>query len=86
MSDKNEQGRAAVTLAFFEAFARDQEAGESRSLEGTSTLLGLLETLGLEPRCVAVERNKRLVRRSNFDQTDLADGDVLEIVTLVGGG
>lgn len=33
MSDKNEQGRAAVTLAFFEAFARDQEAGELRSLE-----------------------------------------------------
>jgi len=42
--------------------------------------------LSLEPRRVAVERNKQLIPRSQHDQTLLADQDQLEIVTLVGGG
>ena len=46
----------------------------------------LLAALSLEPRRVAVERNKQLVRRADFAATKLADQDVLEIVTLVGGG
>ena len=33
MSDKSERARAAVTLAFFEAFTRDHERQEVRSLE-----------------------------------------------------
>ena len=52
----------------------------------SSTVAALLETLKLEPRRVAVERNKLLVPRAQFGQTNLADNDVLEIVTLVGGG
>ena len=50
------------------------------------TVAALLEALSLEPRRVAVERNKLLVRRATFEQTSLADNDELEIVTLVGGG
>jgi sulfur carrier protein len=34
----------------------------------------------------AVERNRTLVRRADHATTVLTDGDVLEIVTLVGGG
>ncbi|MBX3394200.1 MAG: sulfur carrier protein ThiS [Phycisphaerae bacterium] len=34
----------------------------------------------------AVELNKRLVRRPQYESTPLVDGDVVEIVTLVGGG
>ena len=60
--------------------------GQPRSLDGPITVAALLAELCLEPRLVAVERNKRLVRRANFEQTPLADGDALEIVTLVGGG
>ena len=50
------------------------------------TVLELLHQLGLHPRRVAVERNKRIVRRMNFGDTSLASGDAIEIVTLVGGG
>lgn len=52
---------------------------------GTSveSLLGLL---GLQPRFLAVELNRRVVPRSEHRQTLLADGDQIEIVTLVGGG
>ena len=50
------------------------------------TVSVLLAALKLDPRRVAVERNKLIVRRAQFDRAALADGDELEIVTLVGGG
>ena len=34
----------------------------------------------------AVELNKSLVRRGTYETTPLAEGDQIEIVTLVGGG
>ena len=34
----------------------------------------------------AVEVNKRLVRRGEYEGVVLREGDVVEIVTLVGGG
>jgi thiamine biosynthesis protein ThiS len=46
----------------------------------------LLAALSLEPRRVAVERNKLIVPRAQYAQTMLTEGDTLEIVTLVGGG
>ena len=46
----------------------------------------LLESLSLEPRRVAVELNKQIVRRATYAETSLADNDEIEIVTLVGGG
>lgn len=60
--------------------------GEPRELPQGVTVAGLIEALGLESRRVAVERNKLLVPRAQHAQTPLAEGDVLEIVTLVGGG
>ncbi len=60
--------------------------GESREVAAGATLADLVDLLGLHPRRIAVERNKKLVRRSQHADTPLADGDVLEIVTLVGGG
>jgi thiamine biosynthesis protein ThiS len=35
---------------------------------------------------VAVELNRQLVPRAQFAQRMLAEGDELEVVTLVGGG
>jgi len=46
----------------------------------------LLRQLGLERAVVAVERNRELVPRARHGSERLADGDRLEIVTLVGGG
>ena len=53
--------------------------------EGTTveSLLGILE---LKPRFLAVERNRQVVPRGDHAATVLADGDRIEIVTLVGGG
>lgn len=51
-----------------------------------ATVRQLLEMLNLTGQHVAVERNREIVPFRTFDQTVLAEGDVLEIVTLVGGG
>ena len=60
--------------------------GESIIFTNGNTVRQLLEQLQLADRPVAVERNGRIVSHSTFDQTELTEGDVLEVVTLVGGG
>ena len=51
-----------------------------------ATVAALVEKLGLAKATVAVERNRELVPRARHAGTELADGDRVEIVTLVGGG
>jgi thiamine biosynthesis protein ThiS len=51
-----------------------------------ATVWGLLEELGLHPQGTVVERNREIVDRAAYQQTPLAEGDVLELVRLVGGG
>ncbi len=60
--------------------------GDSRTLDGVSTVADLVREFDLTPERVAVEVNEQLVRRANYAQTPLKDGDHVEIVTLVGGG
>ena len=60
--------------------------GESRSTQDRQTVAELLRELGLDPRQVAVERNREIVPRAEHGQAVLGDGDELEIVTFVGGG
>lgn len=60
--------------------------GDPRDLRAGATVADLVRELGLRSDLVAVERNGRLVPRSQHAATPLADGDRLEIVTLVGGG
>jgi thiazole synthase len=60
--------------------------GERRDLPGPLTVGELLRYLRLKPEHVAVEVNKSLVTRSKQAETVIAQGDVLEVVTLVGGG
>lgn len=65
---------------------RVQVNGREREVPDGCTVAGLIDSLGLEPRRIAVERNRRLVRRATFADTPLAADDRVEIVTLVGGG
>jgi thiamine biosynthesis protein ThiS len=60
--------------------------GEEMDVSSGNTVRQLLEQLHLSDRPVAVERNRLIVPHSTFDQTELIEGDILEIVTLVGGG
>lgn len=60
--------------------------GESRRFGGAATVQSLIDTLGLDARKVAVERNREIVPKSRYAETALAEGDALEIVCFVGGG
>ena len=60
--------------------------GESQKLKPGSTVVDLLRELQLDSRALAVEINHELKPRDVHEVTIINDGDVLEIVTLVGGG
>jgi sulfur carrier protein len=60
--------------------------GETRTFPEGTTLGQLIERLGLQPRFLAVERNLHVIPRERHADCRLAEGDRLEIVTLVGGG
>lgn len=60
--------------------------GESCTSAPNLPLPQFLETLGLNPRLVAVEYNGEILHRQFWPQTTIQSGDRLEIVTIVGGG
>jgi thiamine-phosphate pyrophosphorylase len=60
--------------------------GEPGEVPPGTTLDALLARLGLDPRAVVVEHNRRIVRREGLAAAALADGDAVEIVHFVGGG
>jgi thiamine biosynthesis protein ThiS len=59
--------------------------GEAQEVSAT-TVFDLLQELGLHPRGTIVERNLEIVDLTSYGETILANGDVLELVRLVGGG
>ena len=60
--------------------------GDEREIEPGIDLAGLIASLDLDFRKVAVERNLAIVPRSRYAITTLADGDRIEIVHFIGGG
>ena len=60
--------------------------GQCRELPPGTTLAQLLAELGLQARHVALEVNLEVVPRGQHAEHQLAEGDRLEVVTLVGGG
>jgi thiazole synthase len=60
--------------------------GEPHSLPEPLLVAELLDRLGYDDRRVAVEVNREVVPRPRHAVHRLADGDAVEVVTLVGGG
>jgi len=60
--------------------------GKHRRFEAPLTAGELISSLELTGRRVALERNGEIVPRGQFDQQQLSDGDLIEIVVAVGGG
>ena len=50
------------------------------------TIRTLLDSVGIDSRKVAVERNLVVVRRAHYDTEMVNDGDEVEVVNFVGGG
>ncbi len=60
--------------------------GEARTTAERLTLAQLVEELHLVPGRLACEVNGHLVCRADYGATPLSDGDVVEIVQMIGGG
>lgn len=63
-----------------------QVNGVDRDFARRLSLAALVEQLGMKQDRVAVEVNRNIVPRDQWAETNLAEGDQLEIVHFVGGG
>jgi sulfur carrier protein len=60
--------------------------GNPVELPDGSTVTALLGHLAIDATRVAVERNQDVVPRACWAESQLHEGDAIEIVTFVGGG
>ncbi len=60
--------------------------GEPRTCSPHTLLPQFLEQFGFNPRLVAVEYNGEILHRQFWSQTQVQEGDKIEVVTIVGGG
>ena len=60
--------------------------GEAREFPASLSVADLVIELALTGKRIAIEQNGEIVPKSQYAQTMLQDGDVLEMVVAVGGG
>src|SRR3972149_1094483 len=60
--------------------------GQARELERETALPDLLRSLGVDPRLVAAGLNGEVIPKNRYSGIVIRDGDVLEVVRMVGGG
>jgi sulfur carrier protein len=60
--------------------------GEERTVPAGLNLDQVLDALGYRPRLVVVEFNGAILARQLWASQPVVESDVLEVVTIVGGG
>ncbi|MFN6962848.1 MAG: sulfur carrier protein ThiS [Pyrinomonadaceae bacterium] len=60
--------------------------GEKREVPDGVDMSTLLELFSLPSQRVAVELNREVVRRADWNDTRLSEGDRIEVIHFVGGG
>lgn len=60
--------------------------GEKREYAERQTVSELINSLNLPDQRIAVELNREIVRKKDWENTLLNDADKIEIVHFVGGG
>lgn len=60
--------------------------GKPRHIDREMTVPEFLEAHGIDRRLVAVAVNGEVVPRDRYEVTVLREGDVVEVVRMVGGG
>ena len=60
--------------------------GKERELSAPTPLVEFLEQLEVNTRFIAVAHNGVVIRREEFEDVTLGEGDEVEIVRAVGGG
>ena len=60
--------------------------GEMRTAPADATVASLLHHIGLQDDRIAVELNRKIVRHSEWEVTQIPPGASIEIVQFIGGG
>ncbi len=60
--------------------------GEEHGIPAGLTVRALLDHLDLHERMVVVERNREILRRADYGDVNVNDGDTIELVHFVAGG
>ena len=60
--------------------------GEEQELPDATPLSEYVSSLGVSPKMIAVAYNGEVLRRDEWAEVTLSDGDSLEVVRAVGGG
>jgi len=60
--------------------------GDLRQFPLEINIISILESLNISSKHIAIEINESLVFRSDWEKTNLKDGDKVEIVKAIGGG
>lgn len=60
--------------------------GEIRQIKENSTLLELITELGIEAKVMAAAVNMQIVKKEDWANARLQDGDAVELLDFVGGG
>jgi len=60
--------------------------GDPAELPGPMSVQALLERLQIDPRVVAVECDRVVIKRARYAETMVTEGAEVEIVAFVGGG
>ena len=60
--------------------------GKYMTIKNDSTVKNLLNKLNLSPNMVAIELNKKILKKNKISKQILKDKDNIEIVHFIGGG
>ncbi len=60
--------------------------GEEINLDQISNIFDLVKKFDLDTKKVAVERNLEVIPQSEFGETNINEGDRIEIIHFIGGG
>jgi len=60
--------------------------GESKKIKGELSVLSLLKLLNLNKNNIAVEINREIINKSNYNDYIIKQNDRIEIVNFIGGG
>jgi len=60
--------------------------GETKQLNETVNLIELLKHFSLPSDRIAIELNREVVRKKDWENIKINDGDKLEVIHFVGGG
>jgi thiamine biosynthesis protein ThiS len=60
--------------------------GETKEISNQLNLSELLKHFSLPSERIAIELNKEVVRKKDWENIKIAEGDKLEVIHFVGGG